>query len=96
MNQTKLVFSMIWFMDVFNIQQKEQASDKVIKEIKHLTLLKIQNMMDIKDKTSAKCGDVTTLANKSKNQIRQNQQLPEELHKPIIRKILKKNSLFHI
>ena len=53
-------------------------------------------MIDIKDKTSAKCGDVTTLANKSKNQIRQNQQLPEELHKPIIRKILKKNSLFHI
>ena len=53
-------------------------------------------MMDIKNKTSAKCGDVTTLANKSKNQIRQNQQLPEELHKPIIRIILKKNSLFHI
>ena len=47
-------------------------------------------MMDIKNKTSAKCGDVTTLANKSKNQIRQNQQLPDELHKPIIRKIFKK------
>ena len=32
-------------------------------------------MMDIKNKTSAKCGGVTTLANKSaiKNQIRQNQ-----------------------
>ena len=32
MNQTKLVFSMIWFMEIFNIQQKEQASDKVLRD----------------------------------------------------------------
>ena len=41
---------------------------------------------------------VTTLANKSvfNNEIKQNLQLAEELHKPIIKKFLKKNSLLHL
>ena len=43
---------------------------------------------------SARGGGATTLANKSviKNQITQNQQLAEELHKPIIRKLKKRTA----
>ena len=44
------------------------------------------------DKKSAGSG-VTTLAN---NEIKQNLQLAEELHKPIIRNFKKNNSLFRI
>ena len=47
---------------------------------------------------SAKGGGATILANKSviKNQITQNQQLAEELHKPIIRKLKKEQLIPHL
>ena len=42
-------------------------------------------------------GGVITLANKSAiKSIRQNEQLAEELHKPIIRKLKKKKSIFSL
>ena len=49
------------------------------------------------DKKSAG-GGVTTFANKSaiKNQIKQNQKLAEELHKPIIRKLKKRQFIPHL
>ena len=45
-NDITLVFSMIWLTDILNIQIEEQPSIKYY-IIKHLILLKIQNMMDI-------------------------------------------------
>ena len=50
------------------------------------------------DKISAKDGGVTTLANKSaiKNQITQNQQLAEELHKPVTRTFKKEQFIPHL
>ena len=48
------------------------------------------------DKKSSGSG-AATLANKfANNEIKQNIQLAKELHKPIIRKFEKKNSLFRI
>ena len=65
--------------------------------MKHLTLLKIPNMMDIKEVwplwfinflIKETKGSGVTLANKSAiKSIPQNEQLAEELHKPIIKKI---------
>ena len=50
------------------------------------------------DKMSAKDGGVTALANKSaiKNQITQNQQLAEELHKSITRNFKKEQFIPHL
>ena len=74
------------------------ASDKVL-----IIMLKIQDMMDIKkellfwfrrffDKKPISLVDTTTAV--SGVNTPQNEQLAEELHKPIIRNFKKKNSLF--
>ena len=83
---------MIWLMKILKIYHEEQLLIK-FSEIKHLILLKTQSMMDVKkvlllwfiiffffffDKKSAKGGSVN-------NAIKQNAQLAEELHKPIIK-----------
>ena len=47
MNFIRLVFSMTQLMEILNIQQEEQLLIK-FEEIKHLILLKILNMMNIK------------------------------------------------
>ena len=54
----------------------------------------VYKFFDRKNKGSG----IATLANKSvlKNVITQNQQLAEELHKPIIKKLKKKNSILII
>ena len=46
-NQIKLVFNMIWVIEILNIQQKERLLIK-FSGIKHLKLIKIQNRMGIK------------------------------------------------
>ena len=45
-NQIKLVFNMIWVIEILNIQQKERLLIK-FSGIKHLKLIKIQNRMGI-------------------------------------------------
>ena len=47
MNQKKLAFSIIWLMEVSKIYLEEQLQIKFYM-LKHLILLKIQNMMDIR------------------------------------------------
>ena len=47
MNQKKLAFSIIWLMEVSKIYLEEQLQIKFY-ILKHLILLKIQNMMDIR------------------------------------------------
>ena len=45
---TKLVFNMIWLMEILNIYQEQHLQIKYYR-IKHLILLKIQNTIDIKE-----------------------------------------------
>ena len=68
---------------------KRTASDKVLR-VKHLMLLKILNITDIKE--SLLLWFISSLIKKTagggaNNKIKQNQQLVNELHKPIIKKI---------
>ena len=46
MSLTKLVFIMMWLMEIIKIYQEEQLQIKYY-VIKHLILQKIQNMIDI-------------------------------------------------
>ena len=66
-------------------------------EIKHLILLKIQNMADIiwLVRMVYKFFDKTSGSGVN-NEIKQNQQLAEELHKTIIRKDKKEESILHL
>ena len=57
-------------------------------EIKHLQLLKILNMIDIKEVLNLSFINMLIRKTKGcgiKSEFKQNQQLAEELHKPIIR-----------
>ena len=47
-NYIKLLFNMTWLMEILKIYLKEQLLEKH-SVIKHLVLLKIQNMMNIKE-----------------------------------------------
>ena len=66
-------------------------------EIKHLILLKIQNMADIiwLVRMVYKFFDKTSGSGVN-NEIKQNQQLAEELHKTIIRKDKKEEFILHL
>ena len=71
---------------------RRTTSDKVLRD-KHLILLKIQNMMGIKEVLLQ--WFINFLIKKSKggsvnNEIKQNKQLVEEIHKLIIKKITKR------
>ena len=87
---------MIWLMEILKIQQKRTASDKVLRD-KAFNIAKnpkydryqrgLTSMVyTFFDKKSAGSG-VTMPVN---NEIKQNLQLAEELQKPIIKKLLKK------
>ena len=75
---------------------RRTALDRV-SEIKQLILLKIQNMMDVKDvlllwfinfliKKTASLADKSTSVSGVNNEIKQKQQIADELCEPIIRK----------
>ena len=75
---------------------RRTALDRV-SEIKQLILLKIQNMMDVKDvlllwfinfliKKTASLADKSTSVSGVNNEIKQKQQIADELYEPIIRK----------
>ena len=66
-------------------------------EIKHLILLKVQNMADIiwLVRMVYKFFDKTSGSGVN-NEIKQNQQLAEELHKTIIRKDKKEEFILHL
>ena len=79
---------------------RRTASDKVYYVIKHLILLKIQNMIDIKEvlllwfkffyKKSASLAYKSGMGTGFKSAIKKNEQLAEELRKPVIRKFEKR------
>ena len=48
MNLIKLVFNMIWLVEDFKDLARRTVSDKDL-SVKHLILLKVLNMMDIKE-----------------------------------------------
>ena len=95
-----------WLMEILNIYLEEQLLLKYY-VIKHLIFQKIQSMMDIKevllqlftnffDKKPFSSNTYATCTNKFagdrvKNENMSEQQLAEELHKPIIRKFEKRN-----
>ena len=98
MNWTKLAFSMMWLMEILKIYQDEKFLRNYY-VIKHLILLKVQNMKDVKldlllwfifffDENSS-CAVTCTNTYAIKSKIMSNQQLAEELHKAIIRKFEK-------
>ena len=88
----KLVFNMIRLMVNLKIWIKEHNSIK-FSEIKPLKLQVIQNTMDIKE-DGLQVFDKKSTGSGIKNEIKQNRQLSNELHKPIIRNF--KKSLFII
>ena len=84
----KFVFDMEWLMLILKISLDKQLLIKYC-VIKHLLLLKIQNMMHIKEnflQCSIKFFDKKLLAVVLKSENICNNELVEELHKPIIRK----------
>ena len=74
------------FMEILKIYTKEQLLIKYY-VIKHLILLKMQNMMDINVDLPQW---FIIFGETRKNEIISNKVLPEELHKPIIRKMEKR------
>ena len=74
---------MTWFMEILKMYLEEQL---LIKHcvIKYLILLKTQNMMDVKGFSLQWLIGFLTAGGAVKNEIMQNKELPEELHKPII------------
>ena len=92
---------MTWLMEILKIKLEEQLLMKYC-IIKHLILLKIQNMMDVNAELLHKwliiflikksSGRDATLANKCsfKNENILNKELAEELQKPFIRKCKKR------
>ena len=74
---------MTWLIENFKIQLEEQLLIKYC-GIKHLILLKIQNMMDINVDLLQWPGNF--LIKKLLVELLKDQQLGEELHKPIIKK----------
>ena len=83
-------------MEILKIYLEEQLLRKYCVE-NHLTLLKIQNMMDINvdllqffNKKPALHTDKSDSGGAVKNEIMPNQQLAEELHKSISRKLEKR------
>ena len=74
------------FMEILKIYTKEQLLIKYY-VIKHLILLKIQKMMDINVDLPQW---FIIFGETRKNEIISNKVLPEELHKPIIRKMKKR------
>ena len=94
MNYIKIVFSMIWFMEILKILLKEQLQIKYYM-LKHLILLKILNMMNIKEVLLQLFMNVLIkkFSSGSGFAIKQNQQLVEELSKAITRK-LKKSQVY--
>ena len=96
---------MAWLMVILKIELEEQLLIKYC-VIKHLILLKIQNMMDISVdllrwfinvliKKSALLTDKSASGGAIKNKIMSNKKLAEELHKPIIRKFGRKKLIFY-
>ena len=88
---------MMWLIERLKIEQKETASDKVLRD-KAFNIVKnsksdgyqrglASTVYKFFNEKTFCCG-VATLANKSaaNNKIKQNQQLAEELHKLIINK----------
>ena len=93
MNLRKLVFNMIWHMEIFKDLTRRTASDKVSTD-KAFNIAKNPKydgyprglasvVYKFFDKKSGGSGVAT-------NEIRQNLQLAEELHKPIIRNFRKR------
>ena len=74
---------MTWFLEILKMYLEEQL---LIKHclIKYLILLKTQNMMDVKRFSLQWLIGFLTAGVAVKNEIMQNKELPEELHKPII------------
>ena len=96
MNQIKLVFNMIWLMEILKIQQKKAASDRVLR-YKAFNIAK--NPKYDANERGLVSMDCKFFEKKSSgggvnNEIKQNKQLTEELYKPIIKKKVKKKSLF--
>ena len=93
---------MTWFMEILKICLEGQLLVKYY-VIKHLILLKIKNMMDINadllqwfinflDKKSTSLGDESASGGAMKNKNVSNQELAEELYKPIIKKFEKRKA----
>ena len=83
---------------------KRTASDKVLRD-KAFNIAKTQNMMDIKevllledlfDKKSTSLADKSARGSGANNEIKQNEQLAEELHKPIIKKLKREEFVLHL
>ena len=86
---------MTWFMELLRIYLQQQLLIKYCK-IKHLILLKIQNMMNITSFNGLQIFQkFNSLADKSaagsviENENLSNEELAKELHQPIIRKFEK-------
>ena len=86
---------MIWLMEISKIYQKEQLQKK-FEEIKHL-IQEIKKVMDI-EKVFLLCFKKflikRSLDSGIRKEIKQNQQLLDEIHKPIIKKC-KKEKFIH-
>ena len=95
MNQIKLVFSMIWLMEILKIQQEKQLHIN-FKEIKHLILIKIQKYDGYQRVLASMAYHFVDKKFKGigvNNEIKQTEQLAEQLQKPLIKKF-KRRKLF--
>ena len=86
---------MIWLMEISKIYQKEQLQKK-FEEIKHL-IKEIKKVMDIEKVLLLRFKKLLikkSLDSGIRKEIKQNQQLSDEIHKPIIKKC-KKERFIH-
>ena len=74
----------------FKDLKRRAASGKILRDIKHLILLKILNMMFIKEGLLLWFFDKKSTGSDVNVPLEFNEQLAKELHKPIIRKLKKK------
>ena len=92
MNKITLVFSMIWLMEISKIQQEEQPQDNVLRE-KPFNIAR-NPKYDGNERVFAailgKCFDKKSKGGGANNEVKQNEKLAEELHKPIIEKFKKR------
>ena len=105
MNLIKLVFNMIWLMEILKIQQEEQLLTKKALRVKAFNITKnpkydgyqrglASTVYKFFDKKSASLTDKSPAGSglnmHANNEFKQNHQLAEELHKPIIQKFKKR------
>ena len=86
---------MIWLMEILKIELEEQLLLNYY-VIKHLILLKFIDMMNIKEvqlQWFIRFFYKKTAVGAVKNEIMQNKELADELHKPIIKKLKSESTL---